>query len=570
MKLQKFIRLFYKTSVAAIFLVTVAISVNANPHQSITLTKRQLCDLELIMNGGFAPLNGFMTKKDYENVVENKRLADGSVWTIPVVLDIDKSTAEKLSQGWRLILKSPEGDLLATMEVSEVYQPDRMNEVFKVYGTTNPEHPGVDYILNQTKPYYVGGTVTHVSSPKHYDFVDLRRTPEQLKTYFKENNITKVVAFQTRNPMHRSHYELTWRAAEEAGAHLLIHPVVGLTKPGDVDHFTRVHCYKALFPHYPQGSATLSLLPLAMRMAGPREAVWHALIRKNHGCTHFIVGRDHAGPGSDSKGVPFYGPYDAQDMVKQFAAEIGITPIFFNEMLYLPDTDVYMPSDKVPQATRTLSISGTQLRALLRDGKDIPSWFTFPEVAHELQKSYPPRNKQGFTIFFTGLSGSGKSTIANALALRLMEIQDRSVSILDGDEVRKHLSTELGFSKEHRSLNIRRIGYVAHEITKNGGVAICAAIAPYKDDRDYDRNLIAPYGGFIEVHISTTLEECEKRDVKGLYAKARAGVIPQFTGISDPYEAPLKPEVTIDTTKVSIEEALVMITEYLKKEGYLN
>ena len=543
---------------------------------SLTLTKRQICDLELIMNEGFAPLKGFMNKADYDNVVHNMRLANGTLWPMPIVLDVDQDVITKLENDKKLCLKSPDGDLLATMVVQDVWQPDKNVEAVQVYDRHDPvlkpdlaQHPGVDYLLKQTKPFYVGGQVTKVCMPEHYDFANLRKTPAQLKQYFKGKGINKVVAFQTRNPMHRAHQELTFRAAQQVDGHLLLHPVVGLTKPGDVDHFTRVRCYKKLLPHYPAESVTLSLLPLSMRMAGPREALWHAIIRKNHGCTHFIVGRDHAGPGKDSKGIEFYGPFQAQELVKKYADEIGIEIVPFNEMVYLPEVDTYQQANQIPAGTRTMSISGTELRSILRDGKEIPAWFTYPEVAQELRTTFPPRSKQGFTLFFTGFSGAGKSTIANALALKLMELQDRPVSVLDGDEVRKLLSSELGFSKEHRSLNVRRIGFVANEITKNGGVALCALIAPYQEDREINRTLISSNGGFIEIFVSTSLDECEKRDVKGLYAQARAGKIKAFTGISDPYQAPMNPNITIDTAKVSINQALDVIVEYLRKEGFI-
>jgi len=537
---------------------------------SITLTQRQLCDLELLLNGGFAPLNGFMNEQDYTSVVETMHLTNGSLWPMPITLDVSEKTAQALQNDKNIELRSAEGLLHATMSVENIWKPNKIKEVECVYGTKNTQHPGTDYILNKTGEYYVGGKVTLVSMPKHYDFVGLRRTPKDLKQYFKDNNITKVIAFQTRNPMHRAHQELTFRASKDTGAHLLLHPVVGLTKPGDVDYFTRVHCYKALLKYYPEKTATLSLLPLAMRMAGPREALWHALIRKNYGCTHFIVGRDHAGPGSDSTGKPFYGPYDAQQLVLQYAQEAGITAVPFNEVVYLPEQDSYEEVDKIAPGTKTLSISGTQLRKILKDGSELPTWFTFPEVAQELRKSYPPRNKQGFTLFFTGLSGSGKSTIANALAVKLMEIQDRNITMLDGDIVRTYLSSELGFSQEHRSLNVRRVGFVASEISKNGGIALCALIAPYTKDRQHNRDLISAQAGYIEIHIATSLAECERRDLKGLYAKARQGIIPNFTGISDPYEDPKNAELVIDTTTKTIDDSVDMIINYLKTEGYIS
>jgi sulfate adenylyltransferase len=379
----------------------------------------------------------------------------------------------------------------------------------------------------------------------------------------------RVVAFQTRNPMHRAHVELTFRAAKTVEANLLIHPSVGMTKPGDVDYFTRVRCYQLLLAKYPPGTVKLSLLPLAMRMGGPREAIWHALIRKNHGVTHFIVGRDHAGPGNDSDGKPFYGPYEAQELFSKHEKEIGVTMVPFSMMVYLENQDSYVPDNEVPTGARVLNISGTDLRSRLNEGRDIPAWFTYPEVVRELRRSFPPRHKQGFTVFFTGLSGSGKSTIANILLSKFLEMGGRPVTILDGDLVRKNLSSELGFSKEHRDINIRRIGYVASEITKNGGIAICAPIAPYDSVRSQVRQMIEPYGGFILVHIATPIETCEQRDRKGLYAKARAGIVKEFTGVSDPYEAPTNAEVVINTAELSAEEAAQEIILHLEQQGFV-
>jgi sulfate adenylyltransferase len=377
------------------------------------------------------------------------------------------------------------------------------------------------------------------------------------------------VAFQTRNPMHRAHHELTLRASKEVEANLLIHPVVGVTKPGDLDHYTRVHCYEAILDRYPQKTAMLSLLPLAMRMGGPREALWHAIIRKNYGCTHFIVGRDHAGPGNDSDGKPFYGPYDAQEMMLEHQQELGVEMVPFKHMVYVEDKDEYYAVDEVPENARVLNISGTDLRERLAAGRDIPEWFTFPDVAAALQMRHPPRRSQGFTVFFTGLSGSGKSTIANALMVKFLEMGGRPVTLLDGDIVRKNLSSELGFSKEHRNINIRRIGYVASEITKNSGIAICAPIAPYDSVRKEVRETVQPFGGFVLIHVDTPLEVCEERDRKGLYAKARAGIIKEFTGISDPYESPEDADVVIDTTKLSPEQAAQQILLHLESEGYV-
>jgi sulfate adenylyltransferase len=390
-----------------------------------------------------------------------------------------------------------------------------------------------------------------------------------LRAEFVRLGWRRIVAFQTRNPMHRAHVELTLRAAKQLEANLLIHPSVGMTKPGDVDHYTRVRCYQAVIEGYPKYTAALSLLPLAMRMGGPREAVWHAIIRKNYGCTHFIVGRDHAGPGNDSSGKPFYGPYDAQKMLASHQAELGVDMVPFQMMVYVEDRDEYMPDDEIPEGSRVLNISGTDLRRRLTEGRDIPAWFTYPSVVAELRRSYPPRHRQGFTVFFTGLSGSGKSTIANVLLSKFLEVGGRPVTLLDGDIVRKHLSSELGFSKEHRDINIRRIGFVASEITRNGGIAICAPIAPYHSVRSEVRQMVETEGGFILVHVATPIEVCEERDRKGLYAKARAGIIKEFTGISDPYEEPVDADVVIDTTKLSPDEAAQEIILHLEREGYV-
>ena len=533
------------------------------------LTDRQLCDLELLMNGSFSPLTGFLGKADYDRVVSEMRLTDDTLWPMPITLDVSEETASSLGEGDMLALRDAEGVMLAVLHVTDVWQPDLEHEAQEVFGTTNREHPGVDFLLGSSQPFYVGGRVEGVAEPHHYDFKTLRMTPRELRDRFAKRGWRRIVAFQTRNPMHRAHLELTVRAAKESEANLLIHPVVGLTKPGDVDHYTRVRAYQAIMDRYPANTAELSLLTLAMRMGGPREAVWHAIIRKNHGVTHFIVGRDHAGPGSDSTGEPFYGPYDAQEMLAAHAEEIGIEMVPFKMMEYLPDTDEYAPVDDVPEGTRTASISGTELRDRLADGREIPEWFTFPKVVAELRRTHPPRSRQGFTVFLTGLSGSGKSTVANVLQVKLLEMGGRPVTLLDGDLVRKNLSSELGFSKEHRDLNIQRIGYVASEITKNGGIALCAPIAPYAGVRKKVRDMIDPLGGFVLVWISTPLEVCEQRDRKGLYAKARAGIIKEFTGISDPYEEPADAELEIDTTDITPDEAAQRVILHLEKAGYI-
>jgi sulfate adenylyltransferase len=533
------------------------------------LTGRQLCDLELLLNGGFSPLSGFMTGSDYDRVRGEMRLADGTLWPIPVTLDVTERLASDLGNETLLALRDAEGVMLAVLHVEEMWRPDLHAEAGEVFGSTHPEHPGVAHLFSQTYPIYVGGRLEGVQLPVHYDFRSLRHTPADLRGEFVRRGWTRVVAFQTRNPMHRAHVELTTRAATEAGANLLIHPVVGMTKPGDVDHYTRVRCYQAVLGRYPHNTAALALLPLAMRMGGPREAVWHAIIRKNYGCTHLVVGRDHAGPGSDSNGKPFYGPYEAQELLAKYEGELAVSMVDFRMMVYAPDWDEYIPEDEVPDGLKTVTISGTDLRDRLATGREIPEWFTYPEVAAELRRTHPSRARQGFTVFFTGLSGAGKSTIANALLVKLLEMGGRPVTLLDGDLVRKNLSSELGFSREHRDINIMRIGYVASEITKAGGIALCAPIAPYDTTRKAVRKMVEPVGGFVLVHVATPLEVCEERDRKGLYAKARAGLIPEFTGISDPYQEPDDAEVVIDSVLLSPDEAANQVVLYLEKLGFL-
>jgi len=533
------------------------------------LTPRQLCDLELLLNGGFSPLRGYMNRDDYESVCQSMRLNDGTLWPIPITLDVPKETAETLEPGSTLALRDPEGVMLAALQVEEIWMPDRTAESESVFGTTNTEHPGVAHLIGQTNDYYVGGTLEGVQLPIHYDFRNSRKTPAELRKEFARLGWRRVVAFQTRNPMHRAHHELTLRAAKEVQASLLIHPTVGLARPGDLDHYTRVRCYEALLLRYPHQTAKLALLNLAMRSAGPREAVLHAIIRKNHGCTHLIVGPDHAGPGFDSTGARFYGPYDAQDLLREYEKELGVEMVPSKTLVYVEDHDRFLPIDEVPKGTRMLNIADSELRERLADGREVPEWFTFKEVVKELRKTHPPRHRQGFTVFFTGLSGSGKSTIANALLVKFLEMGGRPVTLLDGDIVRKNLSSELGFSREHRDINIRRIGFVASEITKNGGIALCAPIAPYDSVRKQNRDVIKPVGGYILVHVATPLEVCEARDRKGLYAKARAGIIKEFTGISDPYEAPDDADVIIDTTNVTPAEAAQRVILYLEKEGYI-
>ncbi|MBT6776802.1 bifunctional sulfate adenylyltransferase/adenylylsulfate kinase [bacterium] len=542
---------------------------NASKYKSWVLRGRQICDLEMILNRGFSPLNGFLNKEDYENVLTDMRLLDGSVWPMPITLDVNSDFSKSLSIGDNITLKDKEGFSIAVLEVEDKWEPDLNKEAELIFGTKDVSHPGVDYLLNYSNNIYIGGKVELIDLPHHYDYKDLRLSPKILKKKFKDLGWDNIVAFQTRNPLHKAHVEMTLKALEDLDANLLIHPVVGMTKAGDVDHYTRVRCYQHVLEKYPANKAILSLIPLAMRMGGPREALWHALIRKNYGCTHLIVGRDHAGPGLNKEGNPFYGPYDAQEMLQEFEEEIGIKMVPFKFLVYLPDENIYKPIDEISNDTNYKTVSGTELRDYLDKGKDIPEWFTYKEVANELQKSQPPISKRGFTIFFTGLSGSGKSTLANGLLIKLLEDGNKPVTLLDGDIVRTHLSSELGFSKEHRSLNVKRIGYVASEITKNGGIAICAPIAPYEKDRFYNRNLISKLGGYIEIHVSTSLEKCEERDVKGLYKLARKGVVKEFTGVSDPYEAPQNAELVIDSSDVDPEKLVEKIYDFIKSSSFI-
>jgi sulfate adenylyltransferase len=545
------------------------LKVEASRLLSHDLTLRQICDLELLMNGGFNPLKGFLSQADYDAVLVSMRTADGALWPIPVTLDVSEEFAAKVETGQDIALRDQEGVILATMTVTDKWVPNKSREAELVFGADDKAHPAVNYLHHKAGKVYLGGPVTGIEQPVHYDFKGRRDTPNELRAFFSKMGWTRIVAFQTRNPLHRAHQELTFRAAREAQANLLIHPVVGMTKPGDVDHFTRVRCYEAVLDKYPSSTTHLSLLNLAMRMGGPREALWHAIIRKNHGLTHFIVGRDHAGPGKNSQGKDFYDPYAAQETVRAHEAEVGIEMVDFKQMVYVRERAQYYPVDEVPEGSTVLDISGTELRRRLREGLDIPDWFSFPEVVAELRRTSPPRAQQGFTVFFTGFSGSGKSTIANAVMVKLMEMGGRPVTLLDGDVVRKHLSSELGFSKEHRDINIKRIGYVASEITKNGGIAICAPIAPYAATRREVREMIEQYGAFIEVYVATSIEECERRDRKGLYKLAREGKIKEFTGISDPYDVPENPELRVETENVDVDNCAHQVILKLESLGLI-
>ncbi len=532
---------------------------------SIQLSERALCDLELLATGAFSPLRQFMGQADLERVLAEMRLADGTLFSMPVTLPVEPNQALQLDRD--IALRDAKNNLLAVMTLEEIYEWNRDELARQAFGTLDLRHPLVAE-LHRWGKLNIAGKLKVLALPTHYDFQELRLTPTQVRERLERDGHQNVVAFQTRNPLHRAHEELTRRAADSINGTLLLHPVVGLTKPGDVDHYTRVRAYKALAQHaYDPDRIVLALLPLAMRMAGPREALWHTIIRRNYGANHFIVGRDHAGPGNDSQGKPFYGPYDAQELVAQHQAELGVTMVQFSEMVYLPDEDRYEESGRLAPGARTASISGTQVREqYLNKGVPLPEWFTRPEVAAILAESYPPRHQQGVCLWFTGLSGAGKSTTADILTELLME-HGRQVTVLDGDVVRTHLSKGLGFSKEDRDTNIRRIGYVAAEIARHGGVVLCAAVSPYRATRNDVRTMVGD--NFIEVFVDTPIDVCEQRDVKGMYAKARRGEITGFTGIDDPYEAPLNPEIVLDTVANSPEENARLLLNYLTERGFV-
>jgi sulfate adenylyltransferase len=535
----------------------------------ITLNDRQLCDFELLATGAFSPLDRFMTRSDYESVLDRMRLQSGILWPLPVCLSLPDIQARTLDVGQSVTLRDPEGFLLAIMHIEDIWPLDHRKEASRVYGTTDRAHQGVNYLFNNEGYHYVGGKLEVLSLPLHSDFQQLRMSPQEVRSIYNKLGWQRVVGFQTRNPIQRLHFEMTIRAMRQAKTNLLLLPITGMTKPGDFDHYTRVRCYRAVTRHYPPDSFVLNLLPLSMRLSGPRDALLHMIIAKNYGCTHLIVGRDHASPGSDAGGKPFYESHAARKLAEEYSQEIGVTVVPFEELVYLPFEDEYRPADQVPEGTQTISFSSSHIRDRIRAGRRIPEWATFPEVIAELRKAYPSPRQQGFTIFLTGLSGAGKSTIAKVLYARFLEIGDRPVTLLDGDIVRRHLSNLLNFSKEHRDVNVRRIGFVAGEITKNRGIAICAPIAPYNETRAEIRKTIENYGGFFELHVSTPIEICEKRDRKGMYAKARAGLIKGFTGVDDPYEIPKSPELRIDTTALTPDEAAQEVLLLLGQKGYI-
>ena len=536
----------------------------SNNISSLTLSLKQQCDLEMISNGAFSPLSTFNNQKDYEEILLNNKLSNGLVWPIPIVLDVPDQFLKSLDKNEHISLRNTEGFLLAILKVKEFWAPNKKEEANLVFKSNDPNHPGVDYLFNHTNNNYISGELVPIHENKYFDFTHLRKSPQEVRDFFRLNNWKDVIAFQTRNPMHRAHYELTKLAMDEHNSKLLIHPVIGMSKPGDIDHFTRVKCYQHIIKYYPENSVELSLINLAMRMAGPKEALWHAIIRKNYGCNRIIIGRDHAGPGVNAEGKPYYQPYDAQELIAQYQEELEIKMVPFKEMVFAKNKKTYLPLDKIEQDDPIEKLSGTQFKELLQQRTEIPTWYSFPEVIHELRKRFPKLHNQGLTVFFTGLSGAGKSTLANAIMYKLMETEDRPITLLDGDIVRQHLSSELGFSKEDRDIHVKRIGYVASEITKHGGVAICAPIAPYSNTRKVVRNMIDEVGSFVEIHVATPLSVCEERDTKGLYKQARAGKILDFTGVSDPYEEPENPEITVDTSDITVEESSALILDKLR------
>ena len=536
----------------------------SNKISSLTLSLKQQCDLEMISNGAFSPLSTFNNQKDYEEILLNNKLSNGLVWPIPIVLDVPDQFLKSLDKNEYISLRNTEGFLLAILKVKEFWAPNKKEEANLVFKSNDLNHPGVDYLFNHTNNNYISGELVPIQENKYFDFTHLRKSPQEVRDFFRLNNWKDVIAFQTRNPMHRAHYELTKLAMDEHNSKLLIHPVIGMSKPGDIDHFTRVKCYQHIIKYYPENSVELSLINLAMRMAGPKEALWHAIIRKNYGCNRIIIGRDHAGPGVNAEGKPYYQPYDAQELIAQYQEELEIKMVPFKEMVFAKNKKTYLPLDKIEQDDPIEKLSGTQFKELLQQRTEIPTWYSFPEVIHELRKRFPKLHNQGLTVFFTGLSGAGKSTLANAIMYKLMETEDRPITLLDGDIVRQHLSSELGFSKEDRDIHVKRIGYVASEITKHGGVAICAPIAPYSNTRKVVRNMIDEVGSFVEIHVATPLSVCEERDTKGLYKQARAGKILDFTGVSDPYEEPENPEITVDTSDITVEESSALILDKLR------
>ena len=533
---------------------------------TIRLSERAICDLELLATGAFHPLDRFMGAADHARVVEEMRLASGELFPIPVTLPIANEEAVALDR--EVALVDTRNEILAVMRIEEIYEWDLSSTCRQVFGTEDARHPLVAEMHGWGRRN-ISGPVRLLKLPTHYDFRELRLTPGETRQRLARMGRENVVAFQTRNPLHRAHEELTRRATDDVDGVLLLHPVVGMTKPGDIDYFTRVRTYKALARNYYQPDRILlALLPLAMRLAGPREALWHALIRRNYGANHMIIGRDHASPGNDSTGKPFYEPYAAQELVERYEDEIGVKALSFGEFVYLPEEDRYEDVHKIAAHAVTAQLSGTRVREWYRDGgTELPTWFARPEVTAAIAETYPPRHRQGFCVWFTGLSAAGKTTTAEILTVLLQEF-GRQVTLLDGDVVRNHLSRGLGFSKEHRDANIHRIGFVASEIVKHQGTVICAAVSPYRATRNDVRNMVGA-DRFVEVFVNTPLDECERRDVKGMYLKARRGELKNFTGIDDPYEPPVQPELELETSINSAEENPRLIVAYLTDRGFV-
>lgn len=540
-------------------------------YPSISLNERQLCDLELLLNRAFYPLTGYLTRNDYESVLDKMRLADGTVWPMPVCLDVSEKLAQSVKRGQSVALRDPEGFLLAVMTVEDIWEADKKREAEAVWGTASPDkHPNVAEFYETVGGWYLGGKLEGISLPIHYDFKELRLTPTETRQLFMMSGWRNVIAFHTEDLLHCAEREMIVNASREAGARVFLQPAVKMADPGHAEHYTRVRCCQEITKRLPKNMAFLGLISLAVRHAGPREALWQAIIRRNYGCSHFMVAEDHADPFTNSGSTDrFYKPRAAQELLAEYEPETGIKPVALNKMVYVEEKAQYIPNDTVAAGMTVKEILLEEVRRRLENDLEIPEWFTYPEVVQELRRTYPPRSKQGFTIFFTGLSGSGKSTLAKVLVTKFMEMRDRPITLLDGDIVRKNLSSELTFTKEHRNLNITRIGFVASEITKNGGIAICAPIAPYEESRTRNRALISRYGGYIEVYLSTPLAVCEQRDRKGMYAKARAGIVKGFTGIDDPYEAPVNPELNIDTSTLTPEEGAQEILLYLAEQGYI-
>jgi sulfate adenylyltransferase len=538
----------------------------ADALPSLQLSARSLCDLELLANGGFSPLTTFMNSRDYHGVIEDMRLHNGTLFPIPITLPISRQTDIHLDQ--KICLRDLNNRPIATMNVIEIFPWNLKEEATRVYKTTDSRHPLVAE-MESWGTYYISGPLEVIQLPIHYDYADLRLTPNETRARFHQIGKPNIVAFQTRNPIHRAHEELTKRAAQQIRGTLLIHPVVGVTKPGDVEYMARVQIYKELYTKYYDTSKTvLSLLPLAMRMAGPKEALLHGIIRRNYGANYFIVGRDHAGPGVDSKGKPFYKPYEAQRVYKNHESEIGVSMISFSEMVYLPESKKYEEIDSIPDTVKHLSLSGTQVRnEYLAHGKPLPSWFTRPEVNNILRRIYPPKKSRGFCLWFTGLPSSGKTTVAEIVSILIKE-RGREFTFLDGDVIRTHISKGLGYSKEDRDTNILRVGFIASEIVKHNGIVLCALVSPYESVRNQVRNMMKQ-DSFILVYVDTPVSVCIKRDNKGLYRRALAGSLHGFTGVDDPYERPQRPEITIKTTRTSPKDNARIILRYLTDHEYL-